>query len=79
MLLPALLLLPLLLLPLTHRHIIDCLPRVSGVRDTKRESEIEALDQPVPEVVALDHPQVIDRLIADAESQPVWCVQPPPT
>mmetsp|Transcript_27280 Transcript_27280/g.74054 ORF Transcript_27280/g.74054 Transcript_27280/m.74054 type:complete len:210 (+) Transcript_27280:48-677(+) len=51
------------------RHGVDDLPSVGRVWDNERQREVEALDENVPEVVPLDHPEVVQRLVSDGELQ----------
>eukprot|EP00414_Alexandrium_minutum_P004570 CAMPEP_0113827716 /NCGR_PEP_ID=MMETSP0328-20130328/4906_1 /TAXON_ID=39455 /ORGANISM="Alexandrium minutum" /LENGTH=211 /DNA_ID=CAMNT_0000795705 /DNA_START=89 /DNA_END=721 /DNA_ORIENTATION=- /assembly_acc=CAM_ASM_000350 len=50
-------------------HRVDDLPSVGRVGDDERKSEVEALDEYVPEVVPLDHPEVVQGLVPDGELQ----------
>lgn len=52
-----------------RRHLVDDLPRVHCPRNAEREFEIEALQQPVAEVMPFNHPEVWQRLISDLEFQ----------
>ncbi len=51
------------------REVVDGIPAVGAPRNAKAEAEIIALDKLILEVVALNHPKVGDRLLADIESE----------
>jgi hypothetical protein len=51
------------------REVVYGIPAVGAPRNAKAEAEIIALDKLVLEVVALNHPKVGDRLLADIESE----------
>eukprot|EP00408_Alexandrium_pacificum_P063778 CAMPEP_0171171540 /NCGR_PEP_ID=MMETSP0790-20130122/9268_1 /TAXON_ID=2925 /ORGANISM="Alexandrium catenella, Strain OF101" /LENGTH=196 /DNA_ID=CAMNT_0011636393 /DNA_START=46 /DNA_END=633 /DNA_ORIENTATION=+ len=51
------------------RHGVDDLPSVGRVWDNERQREVEALDEDISEVVPLDHPEVVQRLVSDGELQ----------
>ncbi len=51
------------------REVVDCIPAVGAPRNAKAEAEIIAFDKLVLEVVALNHPKVGDRVLADLESE----------
>ena len=53
-----------------EREARSHLPRVRGVGDAEAKIEVEGLDQLVLEVVALNHPEVLDGVWADGELQP---------
>ena len=48
-------------------ELVDMFTRVLGVGDAVAELKVERLEQLVAEEVALDHPEVVDRLRADRE------------
>ena len=51
------------------REVVDCIPAVGAPRNAKAEAEVIAFDKLVLEVVALNHPKVGDRVLADLESE----------
>lgn len=50
-------------------HIVHRIPRVRGVRDAEGEGELEALDEPVSEVVAFDHGEIVHLLVTYRKQQ----------
>mmetsp|Transcript_115523 Transcript_115523/g.327366 ORF Transcript_115523/g.327366 Transcript_115523/m.327366 type:complete len:249 (+) Transcript_115523:68-814(+) len=59
------------LLPLVvqGRLRVDHLPGVPGLGDHKRHGEVVVLEELVPEVVPLDHPEVVEGVLPDGELQ----------
>ena len=51
------------------RDVVDGLPGVGAPRNSKAKAEIETLDKLVLEVMALNHPKVIDRLLANLKCE----------
>ena len=51
------------------RDGVDRLPVVGGVGNAKRKGELVALDQPLPEVVPLDHREVLHRFAPNRKRQ----------
>jgi hypothetical protein len=53
----------------TTNSIVDLLARIVAVRNAESEVEVERLEQLLPEVVALNHPELADRIRADAATK----------
>lgn len=51
------------------RQRVDGFPGVRRARNAEAEAEVVRLDQLVPEVVALDHPEVRQRLLPDGKNE----------
>ena len=58
---------------LSHRlgiqfgKVVDMLASVLAVRNAKSEVEVEGLEVAISEKVSLDHPEVLDRFVANGE------------
>ena len=52
-----------------RRDVVDGLPGVGAPRNAKAKAEAETLDKLVLEVMALNHPKVIDRLLANLQHE----------
>lgn len=52
-------------------ELIDVFTRVSAARDAEAEIKVKGLQQPLPEVVPLDHPETCHGPVTHSELYPV--------
>lgn len=53
------------------RELVDVLTRVSAARDAEAKIKVKGLQQPLPEVVPLDHPETCHWPVTHSELYPV--------